>query len=209
MSDDVLWVAGTLVDVVDVEVVDVGAVVVEGAVVGGVVVGVVVTGTVVGVVGGLAVAGTAVDGAGPVVVVVWAPAGAAAESTERPSRAVTMTAPPALRVMGAPIWRTRALRINLTGTPGSATWKRNDRDLRRGPLQLAEPLHITLDQRDGQPAALADFDPLPAGPSPHRRRPGQILVHQLGWQTAPLTHGNAVFGRPFADGGRLGQVQLN
>ncbi len=95
VSDDVLrpFVAGTLVDVVEVEVVEVGAlvagVVVAGTVVTGVVGGnVVAGGNVVG--GVVAVVGASVDG-GAVVDVVCAPAPAVPNSARRPSRAMTMT----------------------------------------------------------------------------------------------------------------------
>jgi hypothetical protein len=99
---DAFWVAGTVVDVVEVvevDVVDVGALV-AGVVVAGVVVGaVVVAGDVVGVVSGLAVVGASVVGGATVVVAGSAPARAKGKATRRPNRAVTMTTPEALRVI--------------------------------------------------------------------------------------------------------------
>jgi hypothetical protein len=164
--------AGTVVEVVLVDVVvDEGAVVEAGTVV----VGTVVAGTVVATVGagvvggrvvGASVVGTVVDGAVVVddVVVVWAWAGAAISSDgkpSRPSRAVTMATADAPRV------RTRcpAVRVATWGRPNRRTPDMCGKDAAervsgRDRTQLAETLHVPVDQGGWQPPPLSDIDPL-------------------------------------------------
>jgi hypothetical protein len=133
---DEFWVAGTLVDVVEVDVVDVGALVAGEVVGAGVVTGVVTvvaTGNVGGAVGagvggGAAVVGAAVDSEGRDVVVVCARARAAGSRTRRPSRAATMTTRIALR-HSRDNWRTRASGITLSGESGSADSTRYGLDM--------------------------------------------------------------------------------
>ena len=205
-------VVGTLVDVVDVVDVVVGAVVVDAGalVVGGMVTGAVVTGVVTGGVVGAAVVGGSVDGGATVVDVVCAPAPATAKGSKRPSRAVTMTTAKALRATDFTDWR-MGRRASYPERRARLSPPDEKRSRASGceTLQLAEPLHIALDERHGKTTALADFDPLPAGPGAHRRGPSQILLDDLRWQSTALAHGNPIFARPLPDRRRLRQVQLN